>query len=589
MKRLVPYFLLLRSYWCAFLIALGCGAIYGVSSGFGLPFMIDQVFPKIFPSDPSPFELSNWELFFYVSWFPMVFLIRGVSGYFNSYFINYCGIRVLEKIRFKVFGKLQRLPISFFHRNQEGDLLSRMISDTAQLQSAILQVSNDLIKQPITFIGAIAALVVMAVQREGMAFVLLCLVVIPICIFPIRRIGELLLNKALKMQEKAGDLTSVLSENLSAHKEVRAFNLEQREKTRFSDASEKFVNARMKVIKYSHLLTPLIEIITTVGISAAIFQASRKSIQLDAVVPVIVALYMSYEPIKKLGGIHNSVKQALASLQRLEDILESDEKISDPNHPVELERIKGELEFKNVSFSYLNREDEQNEIPALVNLNLKITAGEVVALVGPSGGGKSTLAGLLPRFYDPEKGTVLMDGVDLRNLSLQKVREAVALVPQKPFLFDLDVEKNIELGYSKYTDTSVQEVTQLAYADDFIRDFENGYQERLGEKGNRLSGGQLQRLALARAFYKNSPFLVLDEATSALDAENEDKIHEAMEKLIKGKTTLLIAHRFSSLRLASRILVLNKGRVIADGTHEKVYSECELYRTLYDQQKEGLA
>ena len=331
--------------------------------------MIDQVFPKIFPSDPAPFELSDWELFFYVSWFPMVFFIRGVSGYFNSYFINYCGIRVLEKIRFKVFGKLQRLPISFFHRNQEGDLLSRMISDTAQLQSAILQVSNDLIKQPITFIGAIAALVVMAVQREGMAFVLLCLVVIPICIFPIRRIGELLLNKALKMQEKAGDLTSVLSENLSAHKEVRAFNLEEREKTRFSDASEKFVNARMKVIKYSHLLTPLIEIITTVGISAAIFQASRKSIQLDAVVPVIVALYMSYEPIKKLGGIHNSVKQALASLQRLEDILESDEKISDPNHPVELERIKGELEFKNVSFSYLNREDEQNEIPALVNLN----------------------------------------------------------------------------------------------------------------------------------------------------------------------------------------------------------------------------
>ena len=551
--------------------------------------MIDQVFPKIFPSDPAPFVLSNWELFLYVSWFPMVFFIRGVSGYFNSYFINYCGIRVLEKIRFKVFGKLQRLPISFFHRNQEGDLLSRMISDTAQLQSAILQVSNDLIKQPITFIGAITALIVMAVQREGMAFVLICLIVIPICIFPIRRIGELLLNKALKMQEKAGDLTSVLSENLSAHKEVRAFNLEEREKTRFSDASEKFVNARMKVIKYSHLLTPLIEIITTVGISAAIFQASRKSIQLDAVVPVIVALYMSYEPIKKLGGIHNSVKQAMASLQRLEDILESDETISDPNHTVEIERIKGELEFKNVSFSYLNRENEENEIPALVNLNLKITAGEVVALVGPSGGGKSTLAGLLPRFYDPEKGTVLMDGVDLRNLSLQKVREAVALVPQKPFLFDLDVEKNIKLGCSKYTDASVQEVTQLAYADEFIRDFENGYQERLGEKGNRLSGGQLQRLALARAFYKNSPFLVLDEATSALDAENEDKIHAAMEKLIKGKTTLLIAHRFSSLRLASRILVLNKGRVIADGTHEKVYSECELYRTLYDQQKEGLA
>ncbi len=579
----------MRSYWCAFLIALGCGAIYGISSGFGLPYMIDQVFPKIFPSNPEPVELSNFELFFYISWFPLVFLIRGVSGYFNSYFINYCGIRVLEKIRFKVFEKLQRLPISFFHRNQEGDLLSRMISDTAQLQSAILQVSNDLIKQPITFLGAITALIVMAIQREGMAFVLLCLVVIPICIFPIRRIGNLLLSKALEMQEKAGGLTSILSENLSAHREVRAFNLEDREKARFSDASEKFINARMKVIKYSHMLTPLIEIITTVGISAAIFQASRKSIQLDAVVPVIVALYMSYEPIKKLGGIHNSVKQALASLQRLEDILESDVKISDSDHPLGIESIKGELEFKNVSFSYLNRDEEKNEIPALLNVNLKIASGEVVAFVGPSGAGKSTLAGLLPRFYDPEQGTVLIDGVDLRNLSLKEVREAVALVPQKPFLFDLDVEKNIELGHSQYTQASVKEVCQLAHADDFINEFEGGYRERLGEKGSRLSGGQLQRLALARAFYKNSPFLVLDEATSALDAENEDKIHDAMEKLIKGKTTLLIAHRFSSLRLASRILVLDKGRVIADGAHEKVYAECELYRTLYDQQKEGLA
>ena len=464
-----------------------------------------------------------------------------------------------------------------------------MISDTGQLQAGILQVSNDLIKQPITFIGAITALIVMAVQREGMAFVLLCLVVIPICVFPIRRIGELLLNKALNMQEKAGNLTSILSENLSAYKEVRAFNLESREKERFSNVSENFIDARMKVIKYSHMLTPLIEIITAVGISAAIFQASRKSIQLDAVVPVIVALYMSYEPVKKLGGIHTSIKQALASLERLEDILETDESISNPTEPTEIKKIRGELEFNNVSYSYSNRKEEVNEIPALIDINLKISSGEVVALVGPSGGGKSTLAGLLPRFYDPEKGSVLLDGMNLRDLSLHDVRDAVALVPQKPFLFDLDVEKNIELGKSKYTEATINEVCQLAYADEFINEFEQGYQERLGEKGSRLSGGQLQRLALARAFFKNSPLLVLDEATSALDAENEDKIHEAMAQLIKGKTTLLIAHRFSSLKLASRILVMDKGRIIADGPHDEVYKNCELYRTLYDQQNEGLS
>ena len=224
-----------------------------------------------------------------------------------------------------------------------------------------------------------------------------------------------------------------------------------------------------------------------------------------------------------------------------------------------------------------------------IDINLKISSGEVVALVGPSGGGKSTLAGLLPRFYDPEKGSVLLDGMNLRDLSLHDVRDAVALVPQKPFLFDLDVEKNIELGKSKYTDATINEVCQLAYAEEFINEFEQGYQERLGEKGSRLSGGQLQRLALARAFFKNSPLLVLDEATSALDAENEDKIHEAMAQLIKGKTTLLIAHRFSSLKLASRILVMDKGRIIADGPHDEVYKNCDLYRTLYDQQNEGLS
>ena len=570
-------------------MALVCGIVYGVSSGFGLPYMIDQVFPKIFPGENTKLGLSKWELLIYVSWFPIVFFIRGISGYFNTYFINYCGIRVLEKIRSQNFAKLQRLPIAFFQRNQEGDLLSRVVSDTAQLQAGILQVSNDLIKQPITFIGAISALIVMAVQRDGMAFVLLCLLVIPVCVFPIRRIGELLMSRALKMQEKAGDLTSVLSENLSAYKEVRAFNLEDNEITRFSKISEKFVLARMKVIKYSHMLTPIIEIITAIGITAAIFQASQQSIHLDAVVPVIVALYMSYEPIKKLGGIHNAIKQSLASLQRLEDILNAEETVSNTDNEIDIDEIKGEISFKKVSFSYNVRSGETTELPALKDLNLQISAGEVVALVGPSGAGKTTLSGLLSRFYDPTKGSILLDGVDLRNIGLNKLRDAVALVPQKPFLFDMDVQTNIELGKSVYTKSNVNEVCKLAYADEFVEQFENKYSERLGEKGNRLSGGQLQRLALARAFYKNSPILVLDEATSALDADNEEKIHDAMHKLIQGKTTFLIAHRFSSLRLANRIIVMDKGEIIADGSHEQVYASCLLYKTLYDQQKEGLS
>jgi ATP-binding cassette, subfamily B, bacterial MsbA len=564
--------------------ALLCGIIYGAASGFGLPYMIDQVFPKIFPRSGEMAGVELRTLVMYIAWFPAVFAVRGVSGYFNVYLINYCGVKVLEKIRLQVFDKLQRLPLAFHQRNREGDLLSRVMGDTAQLQAIVLQVGNEIVKQPVTFVGAMSALVFMALKDENLAFVLLSLVVIPLCVFPVRRIGNMLMKRALLMQEQAGSMTAVLSENLSAAREVRAFNLEDRERTRFRESSEDFFTARMKVVKYANLLTPLIEVITAVGVSAAIFQASRKGVHLDAVIPVIVALYMSYEPVKKLGGIHNQIKQALASLDRLDDILDVPETISSPPEPKEMNEVQGEITFEGVSYSYENGDGDPEDVPAIANLNLSLKAGETVALVGPSGAGKSTLAGLLPRFYDPSEGKVLLDGVDLREFSLKDLRDSVALVPQRPFLFDATVRENVLLGQTEHTDSEVEQVCELAYADEFVKDFRHGYEERLGEDGSRLSGGQLQRIALARAFLKNAHILVLDEATSALDAENEDKIRDAMAKLIEGKTTLLIAHQFSSLKLAHRILVMDEGRIIADGSHEELHRECDLYRKLYDSQ-----
>ncbi len=581
-SRIFPYFLLLKPLWLPFGGALICGIIYGISSGFGLPFMIDQIFPKIFPGDnlDDGLKLGTLELVLYIGWFPLVFLIRGVSGYFNTYLINFCGVKILEKIRVQVFTKLQKLPLSFHHKNQEGDLLSRVSNDTGQLQNAVLSISNDLVRQPITFIGAVAALGLIALQNEGMSFVLLCLLVVPICIFPIRKIGQVLLVKALGMQETAGDMTAILSENLSASREIRAFNLEDREILRFRDASREYLWARMKVIKYSHLLTPIIEIITAIGISVAIFQASRTGIKLEAFIPVIMALYMSYEPIKKLGSIQNQLKQALASIQRIDDILDADESVVDPLNPIS-KKLDGKIQFQNVSFSY----DEIGKAsPTLHRVNLVIEPGEVVALVGPSGAGKTTLAGLLPRFFDPTAGNILIDGVDIAHLSLHNLRESIALVPQKPFLFDLSVEENIKLGKSQYTGESILDSVKNANAADFVEQLPGKLEERLGENGNRLSGGQIQRLAMARAFYKNSPILILDEATSALDSENENIIHESMAKLIKGKTTILIAHRFSSIRLATRIIVMDGGKIVANGKHEEIYQNCELYKTLYDRQ-----
>ena len=589
MKKLLPYFLLLLPLWIPLSGGLLCGVVYGVSSGFGLPYMVDQIFPKIFASDDlAANDISSYQLALYVAWLPAVFLIRGLSGYFNSYLINYCGIHILEKIRLQVFGKLQKLPLAFFHNNKEGDLLSRITNDTAQLQASVLRISNDLVKQPITFLGAISYLVLKAMQSEGMAFVLLCLLVIPVCVFPIRKLGEILMGKALGMQRKIGDMTSVLSENLSASREIRAFNLEDKEEQRFRVSSGQFLKARMKVIKYSNMLTPIIEIITASGIAVAIFQASQMEVRLDAVVPVIMALFFSYEPIKKLGAIQNQLKQGLASLQRLEEVLDAEETIAEPEHPITPE-IKGQLTFQKVSFVYEKAKDKKGgDSPALRSIDLTIAPGEIVALVGPSGAGKTTLAGLLPRFHDPCEGAILLDGVDLRSIPLKALREAVAMVPQKPFLFDLSVRQNLELGRSIYTDSSIEEAAKLSHANQFVDEFPSKFDESLGEGGSRLSGGQMQRLALARAFYRNSPVLVLDEATSSLDSENEQKIHDAMTRLTQGKTTILIAHRFSSIRLAGRIIVLDQGAVIADGPHDQVYSECELYRKLYDQQNESL-
>lgn len=584
-RSFFPYFKFLRPYWIPFVGALICGLVYGVSSGFGLPFMIDQVFPKIFPNegDNSP-ALSNLQLFYLIAWFPLVFLIRGISGYFNSYLINYCGLRVLEKIRFRVFAKVQKLPVSFFQKNKEGDLLSRITSDTAQLQAALLGVSNDLVRQPITFIGAIVALIVMAYQREGMSFILLCLAVIPACVFPIRRVGELLMRRALGMQEKVGSMTAVLSENLSAYREVRAFNLEKHEEDRFRSSSDEFFLARMKVIKYAYILTPLIEVLTAVGISFAIFQASRSSIRLDAVIPVITALYIAYDPVKKLGGINNKIKEGLASLKRLNEILETEELVYEQENTQSLKGVKQGIEFKGVSYIYDSITEGVENTPALNGLNLTIKAGESIALVGPSGAGKSTLINMLCRFQDPTAGSIYIDAVNMKEFSLKDLREAIALVPQKPFLFDQTVEENIKIGKSRYTKHSIEQSAKASNALDFIKDLPMGFKERLGEKASRVSGGQLQRLALARAFFRNSPILILDEATSALDSENEEKIQEAMKSLIDGKTTIMIAHRFSSIRLADRILVMDAGRVIADGKHEEIYEECNVYRKLYDQQ-----
>jgi len=616
MKEFWPYLKMLRPVKWHFAGAIFAGIVYGLASGFGLPFITSEVFPIIFNQAEnahfskeardvlSPDQMEEltadmeeiltpnqreelgwdegrgtafWILILAVAAIPASFAVRGASAYANTYLINYCGVRVLEDIRCKIFSKLQVLPLSFFQKNQSGELVSRVVVDTTQLQNGIIFVANDLIKQPVTFLGAIGALVFLSLRESDLAFILLCLLTIPIAVLPIRFVGRKMLKKARLMQDEAGDLTGILSENLSAPREVRAFNLKEREERRFFQSVRRLFGFQMKVVKYANILTPLIEFISAVGIAFAVYFAARRGVTLEQIVPLIFALYMSYEPVKKLGMIHNRVRQATASLERIEYILDAPTDVPEPDNPETFSVTEGGIQFDHVAFSY-------DKAPTLSDVDLTIGGGEVVALVGPSGAGKSTFANLVSRFYDVKSGSLRIDGRDIRDVRKSDLYESIALVSQDPVLFNDTVTENIRIGRLDATRGEIEEAARNAFADEFIAELDEGYDTIVGEKGTRLSGGQKQRIALARAFLRNAPILILDEATSALDTESEQKIQQALERLLPGKTAIVIAHRFSTIRSAGRVLVFDNGRIIADGPHETIYKSCSLYRDLYDKQ-----
>ena len=334
---------------------------------------------------------------------------------------------------------------------------------------------------------------------------------------------------------------------------------------------------QLKVIKYDRSVAPMVEFISAVGISGVIIYSGLKGLGVQELVPLLGALYFCYEPVKRLGKLGAKLKTMEASLDRLEDISLEEPKIADPVSPLTLDGVRGEIAFNGVSFAY-------EEELVLKNVNLKVNAGEVIGIVGPSGAGKTTFINLVLRFYDPTEGAVLLDGHDLRELRQKDLRDAVAFVPQEPLLFNATAKENILIGRPDASDEEVYEAAHRARAHDFITSLENGYDTVMAEKGTRLSGGQRQRLALSRAFLRKAPILVLDEAASALDSENEALVQNALVELTRDKTVFIIAHRFSTLSIANRILVLENGEVVGDGTNEELQNSCKLYRDLRDLQ-----
>jgi subfamily B ATP-binding cassette protein MsbA len=577
LQRFRPYFAYLRPVRGTLTAAIVAGIIYGVANGAGLPWMIHSVFPKIF--GPKAVPLSVWGILGIAMWLPIVFTIRGVAGYLNSYLIQVAGVKILEAIRLDYFRKLQVLPLAFLQKQTTGDLISRGMADTNQLQTTLTTVANDGMKQPATLVSALIYLTYLTSQEKGSALMVAALAIVPVCVFPVRYVGKKLVKRAYQMQTQMGSVTNSLSENLAAAKEVRAFGLEKRQAEAFSKETSALITVQLKVAKYAQALTPAIEIISAFGIALVFVVAQRQGVALEAFLAIVMALYVSYDPVKKLGSINNELKRGEAALNRLEHVFDEPTAIQDPQNPTPVRRVQGAIEFRDVSFAY------NSDAPVLSGVSVGIPAGTVCALVGPSGAGKTTFANLVPRFFDIADGEITIDGIDIRKMRLGDLRRNIALVSQDPVLFNDTIHNNLLLGRLDATADEVRAAAVNAHADEFIRTFPQGYDTIVGERGARLSGGQKQRLAIARAFLRNAPVLILDEATSALDSQSEQMIQDALRKLVVGKTVLIIAHRFSTIRDASLILVFDQGSIVARGAHATLYTDSDLYRTLYDRQR----
>ena len=592
MNRYLPYYKYLWTVRWQFAIGVGCGLLYALASGLGMPLMVDVVFPVLFKvvgkhdqwysvwmseklGGVSPERL----LLITCLWIPLIFLVRAAANYANSYLIQYVGQRVLEDIRLDLFIKLQGLPLSFFKKNQSGDLLARLMSDTAVLRQIVANVSSDLIKQPATLLGALIYLGYKAWSDRSFFIALIAMVTVPLCVFVIRAAGKKLAKRARMLQDQGGTMTAALAESLQAPLEIRAYNLEQRQISVFRRRTNEMLKVSMKVVKYRQAISPLIELVAAIGFAVALYLGVREGMSQSSFMALGTALFMSYEPIKKLGMIHSLLKQGDAAIERIDFISREPDTLPDPISPLPFAAPREAIRFDHLSFGY-------SEELVLKDLVLSIPIGQVVALVGPSGAGKSTFAHLIPRFYDPQVGGITFDGTDIREYTKKDLRNSIAVVPQMPSLFQGSIAENIRIGRENASDEEVMEAARKAHAHEFITQLlgGKGYETHVGERGDLLSGGQRQRIAIARAFLKDAPILILDEATSALDSESEAMVQQALAALVKGRTTFIIAHRFSTITIADRVLVFQNGRIVADGNHESLRQTDPTYQAMIGSQ-----
>ena len=544
---------------------------YAVASG-GLAYQFRPIFDEVLPNRAGLPAVATAIISFSI--------LKGFGAYFSVYLMTDVGERLVRDMRGELFGHILGQSAGFFARQTSGSLMSRITNDMTRIQQVVSQTVGDLLRETVTLVAYAGLL---AYYDAGLALV--CTTGAPLVVYPLVRLGQRVRRTTRRSQEQQALLSHISAETFSGHRIVKAFAGEPYEQRRFDQAAEQLYRTNLKVTSTVSLLPPLMEWLGAFGIVGVLWYGSREisAGQLTAgeFTSFVAVLLLMYGPVKKLSRVTANVQQALAAAERVFETLDTHTEAADSPGARPLPPFRETMAFDRVGFAYADATDT----PVLTDVSVRVQAGHVVAIVGLSGAGKTTLVNLIPRFFDPSAGRITIDGTDIRDVTMASLRQQIGMVTQETVLFDDTIANNIAYASADATRGMVEAVARAAHAHDFIVEMPHGYDTMVGERGQRLSGGQRQRLAIARALLKNSPILILDEATSSLDAESELLVQDALAKLMLNRTSFVIAHRLSTVRRADVIVVLERGRVKELGRHEELMSDpTTLYSKLYSLQ-----
>jgi len=508
----------------------------------------------------------------------IIYFLRGLGLYGQEYFLNYLGQIIIRNVRDRLYARIQDLPVSFFEGEKTGELMSRLSNDVNVIKNMVSTTITSTLRDLFTICFLVG---VIFFQIWNLA--LFAVLILPLAFYPIVYFGKKVRKVSTGCQEAMADMNAFAHETFVGAKIIKAFSMENYEKKRFSEKTDKIFKLEVKNAVAKALSSPVMEVLAGAGIGFIIWYGGSRVIAgtytTGTFISFLASVIMLYDPIKKVSKLNNALQQGLAAVDRVYDIIERESDLIEPDEPVFMQKIPHKVELRNLWFKYANSEDF-----ALKNINIMASLGDVIALVGMSGGGKTSLVNLIPRFFDVSSGSIMIDNIDIRKLDLNNLRNQVAFVTQEPILFNDTIGNNIVYGKKDASLDEIIAAAKSAYAYDFIMELPEGFDTVIGEFGNRLSGGQKQRLCIARALIKDAPILVLDEATSALDTHAEKIVQKALENLMKGRTTFIIAHRLSTILHADKIVVIENGEIVEEGNHSELIVKNGEYKKLYDLQ-----